>query len=150
MLCVNALAEEAAFPSAWARFGIATREDRCLPLNAWMRSARFDFSSVREGGLRGGTFRLRQSERRDPEPCDVQSGQEYEGEQCRDNEPAHHRIGHRSPEYGGGDGDHAENCGCGSEQDRPQPMLSRLDDRIPGVRAVPNLGDRKSKRLNSS
>ena len=62
--------------------------------------------------------------RLDAKPCHVERGQEHQGEQRRNHEAADHRIGHRPPEHGGRDRDHAENGSGGGQEDRTQPMLA--------------------------
>ena len=45
-------------------------------------------------------------------------------------------IGHRPPEHGRRDRDHAEDGGGGRQQDRPQPVFGGADHRRPGMFAV--------------
>ena len=72
----------------------------------------------------------------DPEPRHVERRKEDEGQQRRDRQAAHDRVGHRTPEDGRRDRDHAEDRGSSGEQDRAEAVRGGLDDRIPGMAPV--------------
>src|ERR1700736_5815004 len=69
----------------------------------------------------------------DPEPGYVERRKEDKGQKRRDRQAAHDRVGHRTPEDGRRDRDHAEDCGGSGEQDLVEPGLGGLDERIPRV-----------------
>ena len=69
------------------------------------------------------------------EPGNVESRQEQQGQQGRDNEPPDDGVSHRPPEYLGRDRDHAERGGGCGQYDRPEAVCRRVDHRIPRVQS---------------
>ena len=73
---------------------------------------------------------------RDPEPRHVERRKEDQCQKRRDRQAAHDRVGHRTPEDGRRDRDHAEDRSSGGQQDRAEAVGGRLDDRIPRIAPV--------------
>lgn len=70
--------------------------------------------------------------RLDPEPGDVQRGQEQQGQHRSDDDAAHHGKGHRSPEDLPRDRDQRQRGGSGGQHDRAHPVFGGLDHRRKG------------------
>src|SRR5271167_746969 len=66
----------------------------------------------------------------DPEPCDVEGGQEEQGQQGRNEQAADDGVSHWSPEDFRGDRDHPERGGGRGQHDRPKAVGRRIDYRV--------------------
>ena len=75
----------------------------------------------------------------DAGPGDVRSGREEQGEQCSDDDAAHHRRGYRTPEDLTGDRDERQRRGRGGREDRPLRLRALL---VGAVRALVESGVR--------
>src|SRR5215469_4053202 len=64
-------------------------------------------------------------------PDDVKRWKEDEREQGSNGQPAHDRVGHRTPEDRRRDRDHAEDCGRRGEQDWAEAVRGGFDHGIP-------------------